>query len=240
MRRCLTLVVGVLIGQWLAFGQSPSPADLYRLGVAAWERHHYIEALGHWSRASALQPLDPVFHYRRATALARLGDAHAAADAYRLTLLLDPGSPLAHLARAGLADLSRPAGNGRGAEVPLEPARGVWVVSVVLDDAHTARFLLDTGSSVTLVAPPLAEALRLRRDGAAGAVELQTVGGRSRGSGAVLRSLRLGSLELTDVPVVVHDPGPGIDGILGNTVLGRYRLTLDAHRRLLRLGTETE
>jgi len=28
MRRCLTLVVGVLIGQWLAFGASPSPADL--------------------------------------------------------------------------------------------------------------------------------------------------------------------------------------------------------------------
>jgi len=41
MRRCLTLVVGVLIGQWLAFGASSSPADLYSVGLAAWERRDY-------------------------------------------------------------------------------------------------------------------------------------------------------------------------------------------------------
>jgi len=32
---------------------------------------------------------------------------------------------------------------------------------------------------------------------------------------------------------MVHDPGPSLDGILGNTFLSRYRLTLDADRRLL-------
>jgi hypothetical protein len=37
------------------------------------------------------------------------------------------------------------------------------------------------------------------------------------------------------LPVVVHDPGPGLDGILGNTFLSHYRLTLDSDRRQLRL-----
>jgi len=50
-------------------------------------------------------------------------------------------------------------------------------------------------------------------------------------------SLKVGSAELHDVPVVLHDPGPGIDGILGNTVLRRYRVTVDGDRRLLHLAS---
>ena len=37
----LGLVVGVLIGQWLAFAGSPSPSDFHRQGLAAWERRDY-------------------------------------------------------------------------------------------------------------------------------------------------------------------------------------------------------
>ena len=48
-------------------------------------------------------------------------------------------------------------------------------------------------------------------------------------------SLRVGDLELRDAPVVLHDPGPGLDGILGNTFLSRYQVTVDADRRQLHL-----
>jgi len=40
-------------------------------------------------------------------------------------------------------------------------------------------------------------------------------------------------LEMRDAPVVLHDPGSGLDGILGNTFLSRYRVTVDADRRVL-------
>src|SRR5439155_22064456 len=63
MRRCLTLVVGVLIGQWLTFGASSSPADLYSVGLAAWERRDYPEALRRWSDGTALQPGPAVPHF---------------------------------------------------------------------------------------------------------------------------------------------------------------------------------
>ncbi len=231
----LTLVVGVLIGQWLAFSEHPSPAEPYRRGLAAWEQKHYTDAFVQWSHAATLQPHDPVLHYRRATALARLGYLHAAADAYRLALLLEPPPAIARLARQGLADLDGDAGSGAPGQtvVRVEPARGVWIAPVVLNGGQLGRFLVDTGSSVTLVSPRLAQTLRLvpTRE----TVDLQTVGGLSRGTATTLASLRLGAAELRNVQVVVHEPGPDLDGILGNSVLSRYRVTLDAARRLLYL-----
>ena len=61
------------------------------------------------------------------------------------------------------------------------------------------------------------------------------MGGRTAGAAATVASFRVGDLELRDAPVVVHDPGPDFDGILGNSVLGRYRVTVDADRRQLLL-----
>jgi predicted aspartyl protease len=120
--------------------------------------------------------------------------------------------------------------------VPLEEARGVWIVPVLLNGAHAARFLLDTGSSVTLLSPRIAVKLPGGLPSRE-TVELQTLSGLTTGPAGRLASLRIGTADLHDVPVVLHDPGPGIDGILGNTVLTRYRLTLDSDRRLLHLAT---
>ena len=52
----------------------------------------------------------------------------------------------------------------------------------------------------------------------------------------MVRSLQVGDATLRDVPVVLHDPGPGVDGILGNTFLSHYLVTVDADRRQLSLG----
>src|SRR5262249_20692363 len=124
MRRCLTLVVGVLIGQWLAFGAHPSPADLHRLRFVAWERHDCSEARRSWSHGAGLRPGDAVLQFWRASALAR--QELASLDAASVTAT-----------EAETTD-------------PMEPSRGVWVASVVNNGDRRARFLVDTGSSVTL------------------------------------------------------------------------------------------
>ncbi len=237
MRRCLTLVVGILIGQWLTFGARPSPADLHRIGLAAWERRDYPEALRMWSHGVELQPGDAVLHFWRASALSRLGQRHAAADAFRLALMLDAPESIAALARQELASLDVASAKVTDVEttVPVEPARGVWVASVVINRDRQTRFLVDTGSSVTLVSPALAKATGVPVQGTRGTMELQTLGGVTTGPVTSVASIRVGAAEVRDVIVVVHDPGPGIDGILGNTFLSRYRLTLDADRRLLSL-----
>jgi clan AA aspartic protease (TIGR02281 family) len=238
VRRALTLVLGVLIGQWLAFGAPTSPADLHAVGMAAWDKRDYAEALRVWSHAVTLQPDNAILHFRRATALAELGQRHAAADAFRLALIFEPPPSVAHLAIQALSRLETPERPADEADttVDVEPSRGVWVVAVVLNGERRARFLVDTGSSVTVVAPALAKPLGLDRAAPMATIELQTLAGLTAGPVVTLSSLKVGTTVLRDLPVVIHDPGPGVDGILGNTVLNRYRVTLDADRRLLQLS----
>jgi len=236
VRRAVGFVVGVLVGQWLAFAALSSPADFHTLGMRAWERRDYSEAVRVWSHAGALRPDDPLFHYLRGTALARLGFFRSAADAYRLSLLLSPPPAIARLAGQELARLhdGAPGGDRVQSAVPVELGNGVWTAQVVLNGSHRARFLLDTGSSVTIVSPALADALGLRPAAAEG-IALQTLAGQTTGRTVRLASLRVGDMELRDAPVVLHDPGTGLDGILGGAFLTRYRLTLDPDRRLLHL-----
>ena len=134
---------------------------------------------------------------------------------------------------AAAAGLDGGAWDGDEVAVPLESALGVWVVEASLNEGTPARFLVDTGSSVVIVAPAVAAAAGVIATAKSPRIELQTVAGRSSGPAVRIRSLRVGDLELPDVPAVLHDPGPGFDGILGNAFLSRYRLTLDPDRHLL-------
>lgn len=232
----LTFVLGVIIGQWLVFGAVASPADYHIRAQRAMQAHDYLEAMQLWSQAAALQPAEPTFHYYRGLALLRLGLKLSALDAFQVALLLEPSPPLARLVLQDMARLQQPAMiTALETTVPLEHGLGVWIARVVLNGSRTGRFLVDTGSSVTVLSPTLAADLGIAGGPDGTPVELQTLGGRTAGTPATVGSLRVGTLELRDAPVVLHDPGPGLDGILGNTFLSRYQVTVDADRRQLHL-----
>jgi predicted aspartyl protease len=235
MRRVLTFVLGVMIGQWLVFGAAASPAEYHLRAQRAMEARDYLEAMQLWSQAAALQPSEPTFHYYRGTALARLGLKVSAIDAFQMALLLEPPARLARLVLQEMARLNQSGVTVQETTVPLEHGLGVWIARVVVNDSRTGRFLVDTGSSVTVLSPTLAADVGIAGGAASTPVELQTLGGRTAGPPAIVGSLRVGSLELRDAPVVLHDPGPGLDGILGNTFLSRYQVTVDADRRQLHL-----
>jgi Flp pilus assembly protein TadD len=73
MRRIFGFLAGVVVGQWLVFGATLSPADLHSRAAAAYDRRDYVEALRLWSQAVSLQPAEARFHYLRGQALANLG-----------------------------------------------------------------------------------------------------------------------------------------------------------------------
>ena len=236
MRRVLTFVLGVIIGQWLVFGAQASPADYHTRAQRAMQAHDYLEAMQLWSQAAALQPAEPSFHYYRGVALLRLGLKLSAIDSFQMALLLEPAPQLARMVLQEIARLNQPALlTAHETTVPLEHGLGVWIARVTLNDSRSGRFLVDTGSSVTVLSPTLAADLGIAGGADGVPVELQTLGGRTAGASAIVGSLRVGTLELRDAPVVLHDPGPGLDGIRGNTFLSRYLVTVDGDRRQLHL-----
>src|SRR5258705_2489157 len=97
MRRVLTFVLGVIIGQWLVFGAQASPADYHLRAQRAMRAHDYLEAMQLWSQAATLQPAEPSFHYYRGVALARLGLKLSAIDCFQMALLLEPAPQLARM-----------------------------------------------------------------------------------------------------------------------------------------------
>jgi aspartyl protease family protein len=155
---------------------------------------------------------------------------------------LNPPRELAATAQEGIRSLvpllREPTPHGTREKeilVRLHRARGNWIAQVRLNDSRTGRFVVDTGASACVVSPELAAALRIHPGSGGETVPMQVVGGVSAGPRVTIASVRVGDLEVQDVAAVVHPIGPGIDGLLGNTFLGRFTVTLDPDKAVLLL-----
>lgn len=114
----------------------------------------------------------------------------------------------------------------------LSPAEPLILLQAVVHDEGPFQFILDTGASRTVVTPELVERLRIPVDqGISGT----GMGGRVDTQCATVNSLALGGITVRDLPVVVGTfldtistaVGAKLDGILGNNLLRRYRVTID-------------
>jgi len=232
-----------LLGLILAGSIAAAVTDLNETGKAAYARGDYAAAERLFSRALVQTPDEPLLHYHRGVALMRLSRWREASAAFEAALRLNPPRDVAVVAREGLhspAPLLREPVPRRArsddAAVSLRMVGGNWVAQVRLNDSRTAQFLVDTGASTCVISPGLASALGIEPDRRASPVLLQTVSGLTSGHAVTIPSLRVGDTEAQDVIAVVHPLGPSMDGILGNTFLSRFTVTLDPERGLLRLS----
>jgi clan AA aspartic protease (TIGR02281 family) len=215
-------------------------SDLNDAGKAAYSRRDYVAAERLFNQALTQAPRDPLLHYHRGVTLMRLSRWREASAAFEAVLRLDPPADLAATAQQGirsLAPLLREAAprSARGEEtlVTLHRARGNWIADVRLNGSRTARFVVDTGASLCVVSPELAADLGVRPGPRAEMVPMQVVGGVTAGPRVSLASVRVGDADAENVAAVIHSIGPGIDGLLGNSFLGRYTVTLDPDRGVL-------
>ena len=220
-----------------------SVAELNEAGKAAYSRGDFAAAERLFLQAIAEAPDEPLLHYHRGITLMRLSRWPDAAAAFQSALRLDPPTDVAAAARAGLRSidslLRQPGPSGPRADettVRLQRLGGNWVAQVRVNDTQVARFLVDTGASTCVISPGLAAALNIRPDRQAPPVPLQTISGLTRGQLVSIASLRVGEVEAEDVIAVVHPLGSSMDGILGNTFLARFMVTLDPAQGVLRLS----
>jgi hypothetical protein len=131
--------------------------------------------------------------------------------------------------------------------------RGEWGIGHRHEDRGAARerpwFVDSAGARKRAPSRPLPRRHGLERDRPRAVVrgrgwreareaetlQLETLGGRTSAPWATLASLRVGGAEIRNADVVVHHPGDAIDGILGNSFLARWDVSVDPDRRLLKL-----
>lgn len=240
----LRLTVLVLAVAFAAGGAGAGTIeDLNEGGKAAYARGDYVTAERLFARAIERQPREPLFHYHRAVALTRLERWREAVQAYEATLALKPPTDLAAAATDGLRALAPllkrrlpSSTEGDGISVPLRKAGGVWWAEVTLNDSRTTWFMIDTGATWCTLSPDLADSLDIRPAPDARIVNLQTANGRTSGPLVWIPSIRLGDVEAENVPAVVLASADLRQvGILGNSFLSRYVVTLDSENWVLKL-----
>jgi clan AA aspartic protease (TIGR02281 family) len=238
-RRILGAMLALLLLSVPQLCAAVTPGEFNEAGKSAYQRGDFATAARLFGEAVAAAPGEPLFHYHRGAALLRLGQFAEARASYERALALKPPAPLAATIAAALREFGpRPPASGAGADpeaIRLEAANGVWFAEVTLNGTRQARFVVDTGATSCTISPALAEELGITIPDDAPVIQVVTMNGRTEGRLVSLDSIRVGEIEATDVATVVQPFEPGIDGILGNTFLARYAVTIDARRRLLHL-----
>jgi predicted aspartyl protease len=120
---------------------------------------------------------------------------------------------------------------------------GAVIIPVLVNGSGPFRFLLDTGSNGSAVSDALATRIAVPIVAKA---EVVTASGRNTGLIGRIDHLTVGTVESSAVTVgilpaaTLAQAAPGLDGVLGQDVLGSHTFTLDYRHRTLTWGAEPE
>ncbi|HEY3068136.1 MAG TPA: TIGR02281 family clan AA aspartic protease [Methylomirabilota bacterium] len=229
--------------------------ELNEAGKAAYARGDLATAERLFREALEAAPEESTLHYHLAVVLTKQSRWKEAKDAYERCLRLGPSVALRAAAIEGLRSVT-PLAERRYRPPDPEPAPvarrrvqrpadppdtvrlrrwgGNWVVEATINDFQRANFVVDTGASICSISPRVAASLGLMTHDAP-RIPLMTPGGPTSGLLVKIPSIRLGEMEVRDVPAVVHASVDFADGLLGNTFLRHFTITLDPDRGLLTL-----
>jgi predicted aspartyl protease len=116
-----------------------------------------------------------------------------------------------------------------------KPDQALILLETVVNGKGPYRFVLDTGASLTMISPQLAENLDVKREeaqkatGAGGNVDIHFGIVQSLAVGETrLEAMRVGIMDLTGISKVIETD---IDGIVGYNFLSKFRVLIDYRRR---------
>ncbi|MGD9851346.1 MAG: TIGR02281 family clan AA aspartic protease [Nitrospirales bacterium] len=121
--------------------------------------------------------------------------------------------------------------------IPLTKMGGSLIVEVQLNQERTARLIVDTGASMTVLSTGVALDLGILGTTENELMTVNTAGGQVQVNVNYLSSLTVGSAQAYNVGVAIHDlpdiPSQ-IEGLLGMSFLKHFLVTLDAeHGKLI-------
>lgn len=192
-------------------------------------------------RAVGLEPDEPDYIFQLGQAAARRERYKEAADAYERFLLIAPKTDADRRDRIrGLIDFLRYLGSqaslyGVGGkektEQPFEAVDGRPILKVrVNGEKEPLRFVLDTGSGMSVISQDTARKLGVRPVARGGLARAVGGGGKFEIVYGFLSSLDVGDVRVERVPVYIRqffDTTVPVDGYLGLSVISSFVATVD-------------
>ncbi|MDT4896374.1 MAG: hypothetical protein QOH25_1451 [Acidobacteriota bacterium] len=190
-------------------------------------------------RAVRLNPGEPDFLFKLAQAAARSESYKEAANAYERFLVIAPRTDDDRRARIrGLVDFLRYLGNqtdlysvsgASQTSVPFDMPNNRPIISVRVNGRkEPLRFVLDTGSGISVISDETAKRLGIKAIARGGMA--RAVGGKFEIIYGFLQSMEIGEARIESVPVYIrhfyHDEIP-VDGYIGLAVIMKYLTTVD-------------
>ncbi len=115
--------------------------------------------------------------------------------------------------------------------IPLIPTRGGnFMAEVVLNGQVTAHLMVDTGASLVTLSKEIGERLGFGSFSDAPQIPFNTAGGQVWMPMVALDTVRVGNAEVNIVEASLNDQMGDLDGLLGMSFLGDYRVEMDQAR----------
>src|SRR5258708_4369440 len=228
------------------------------LSMVDYYENRTTKCLAGLRRAAEIDPGEPDYVFNLGQAAARSEHYKEAADAYERFLVIAPRTDADRRARIrGLIDFLRYLGQ-QGSLYDLQgPDRTVLefespdyrpIIKVRINGSKAyMRFVLDTGSGMSVLSEDTARKLGLNAVARGGLARAVGGGGRFEIVYGYLKSIDIGELRVTNVPVYIRhffDEYNHVDGYLGIAALSRVVATVDYGARRLTLvrqhGAETD
>ncbi len=200
-------------------------------------------------RAVRIAPSEPDYIFNLGQAAARSERYKEAADAYERFLLIAPKTDSDRRARIrGLIDFLRylgrqgslyvPAGGNR-TKVPFDSVDTRPILLVRVNGGRDLlRFVLDTGSGMSVVSEETARLLNLRPVARGGLARAVGGGGRFEIVYGFLSSVDIGEVRVENVPVYIrrfYDDKAPVHGYLGLSVISKFIASVDYGERTFSL-----
>ena len=205
-------------------------------------------------RAVSLDPEEPDFVFNLGQAAARSERYREAADAYERFLLIAPKTDMDRRARiVGLIDFLRYLGRQGSlyvtqgehrTSVPFEATDNRPVLPVrVNGQKQPMRFVLDTGSGMSVISEETAKKLGIKPVARGGLARAVGGGGRFEIVYGYINSLDIGGARIENVPVYIRkffDNNVPVDGYLGLSVVAKYLTSIDYGARRMSLVRQNQ
>ncbi|HJT29893.1 MAG TPA: aspartyl protease family protein [Pyrinomonadaceae bacterium] len=200
-------------------------------------------------RASSMDPDEPDYVFNLGQAAARSEKYKEAADAYERFLVIAPKTDFDRRARiVGLIDFLRylgrqgslyvPSGEYRSS-VAFEATDNRPVMEVrVNGQKEPLKFVLDTGSGMSVVSEQTAKRLGIKPVAKGGLARAVGGGGKFEIVYGFLDSIEIGNAKISNVPVYIRkffDSHIPVDGYLGLSVVAKFLTSIDYGTRRMSL-----